>query len=66
MQALGCCIPDIVTLIHYHMSLNMNSNPAMHPSFRLLNILLNIDVLGRYRVCDLFSHHMNSYIVDNL
>ena len=44
MQALGCCIPDIVTLIHYHMSLNMNSNPAMHPSFRLLNILLNIDV----------------------
>jgi len=43
MQALGCCIPDIVTLIHYHMSLNMNSNHAIHPSFRLLKILLNID-----------------------
>ena len=44
VQALGCYIPDIVILIHYHMSLNMNSNPAMHPSFRLLKILLNIDV----------------------
>ena len=39
LQALGCCIPDIVTLIHYHKSLNMNSNPAMHPSFRLLKML---------------------------
>jgi len=38
VQALGCYIPDIVTLIHYHMSLNMNSNPAMHPNFRLLKI----------------------------
>jgi len=27
-----------VTLIHYHMSLNMNSNLAMYPSFHLLNI----------------------------